>query len=141
LKRPAEVSDNHRRRISVTLSFLDEMLCEFEQWARGREVASVLYEEHNTLTAEQRKAVLAEIGDIRESLRNLRETMSLERRTEDVAREMWARSSSFWASLVELESKHLRSYGEVPRDLAEIVDQEIPKLVEKLNRISDIALD
>jgi hypothetical protein len=40
-----ELSGGQRRTIATTLTILDEALCEFELWAKGREVRSVLYSE------------------------------------------------------------------------------------------------
>ena len=55
------MSENHIRGISVTLSLLDKALWNFDQWAKGHEVRSVLYEVRNSLPAAQRQ-LIAERG-------------------------------------------------------------------------------
>jgi tetratricopeptide (TPR) repeat protein len=47
------LGDNHRRGIVTALLLLDRMLCEVEEYARGREVCSVFYIEQNALSADQ----------------------------------------------------------------------------------------
>lgn len=66
------MSGNHRRGITVALRMLDEMLCTFEAWARGRRVRSVLYEERNDLSEAQRRRLLAEVAAVRETLREVK---------------------------------------------------------------------
>ena len=39
------LSEAHRSRIRIPLTLLDEALVKFEEWARGREVRSILYHE------------------------------------------------------------------------------------------------
>ena len=138
-KPPAlELSDNHRRGISTTLSFLDEALCDFEQWARGREGRGVLYQERNTLSAGQREALLVEICEMRAILRELRDALALEGETQYAAQAIWGRSSSLREHLVELEGKHLRRYGTPAAGLAEYLDPKVADLLRRLDRTSSI---
>jgi len=48
------MNEGQRRIIEKTLSLLDEVLCEFDEWAKGRKNHSVLYREQNTLSVIQR---------------------------------------------------------------------------------------
>ena len=77
LKRAVKINENHRRRITTTLTLLDESLCTFEELARGREFHSVLYAERNSLTADQRRALLHEIATMRSLLKSLRKELHL----------------------------------------------------------------
>ncbi len=130
------IGPNHRRGITTTLAFLDEALCEFEQWAKGREVRSVLYEERNTLTPKQRRRLLAEIARIRPLLRELKGALGLEGAVQSAEQSIWARCSGLREHLVELQGKHLRRYGEPAPDLPHYLD---PRVEELLRRIEDIA--
>jgi len=91
-----------------------------ESWAKGREVRSVLYEERNDLSEDQRREILREVEDLRGILRQIGDFLGL------------------WEGLVELEGKYLRRYGEVPPKLAEYMDSQVAALIEGLQRICSI---
>ena len=135
-KRVPQLGENHRRGIATTLTLLDEALCEFEQWAGGRELRSVLYEERNALSPEQRAKILAEVAQMRERLRKLRDALGLEGSVRDAATAIWGQCSGLWEHLVELEAKHLRRYGELPPGLARYLDPQVAALLLHLRQIS-----
>jgi hypothetical protein len=138
-KTPAvQVGPNHRRGIATTLTFLDEALCEFEQWAKGREVRSVLYEERNTLTPKQRRRLLTEIAEIRPLLRELKGGLGLDAAMHSAEQSIWARCSGLREHLVELEGKHLRRYGEPAAGLADYLDPRVEQLLGRIDRMSTI---
>jgi len=134
----ADLGQDHRRGIAITLTFLDETLCDFEEWAKGRAVGSVLYQERNALSPEQRETLLSEITRIRGMLRELREAFGIERSTQSVAQAIWARCSFLRVHLVELEGRYLRRYGAVPPELPRFLDPLVAKLVSHLDRISEV---
>jgi hypothetical protein len=136
-KLPIAISENHRRGIESTLGLLDEMLCRFEQWARGSESRGVLYEEHNSLTARQRKQILGTIVSIREVMKTLRDDLNLEGKVQDVRTAIWSQSASFWEALVELESPRLKRYGDLPAGFAEYFDPKVDTLIELLRGFSE----
>ena len=129
------IGDKHRRGISITLVLLDQALCEFEQWARGRQAQSVLYEETNDLSPGQRERVLAEVAEIRVVLRELRDTLRLEGEIQSAAGAIWRASLGLWEHLAELEGKHLKRYGTPPAGLAEYLKPMVQQLEAGLERI------
>jgi len=129
-----EMNENHRRGIATTLRLFDEMLCRFEEWARGREIHSVLYEEKNGLSVEQREQLLQETAALRELLRRFRDDLSLSPGVQYAENDIWGGCSGFWENLVELESKHLRRYGDVSPALSEYMDRNVPGLITGLER-------
>jgi hypothetical protein len=133
------LGENHRRAIGTVAFMLDQMLCDFETYARGRELHGLLCHERNRLSPKQRRAILDEAGRIRAVLKELQESLGLEPRLEDVSRDIWARGSMFWESLVETETKYLRRYGETPPGLADYLDPKIETLIEHLETIVRIA--
>jgi len=137
--KPRELSDTHRRGIRTTLVLLDETLCHIEQWAKGREMHSVLYGERNRLTPAQKASIIREIEEMRKMLDELRQTLGLECGVTDGAREIWAMSWGFWEHLEELHGKHLRRYGEPPEWLSRYLDPKADELIEHLQRIAAIA--
>ena len=137
--RSIEINENQRRSIASSLALLDEALCLFEEYGRGREVHSVCFEERNRLTARQRKRLLGEIEKLRDEMRQIKEDLGLPRRVEDVGKRIWGHSAGFWEMLAELQSKRLRGYGEVSSDLAEYLDPRAESLLERVQGLSAIA--
>jgi len=137
-KRLVQIGENHERGISVTLYLLDQALCEFEQWAQGRQVRSVLYEVRNTLSVEQRRRILDEIAHMRQILVEIRDALALEGNIKSVVRVITAQCAVLWVHLVELEGKRLLRYGEPPLELANYLDPKVGDLIERLKNIADI---
>ena len=133
------LSDNHRRGISSTLGLLDEMLCRFERWANGEAAKGVLYRERDTLTGKQRQSILKEIAVLREILRELRDSLGLEVKTQDIASAIWSESSAYWEALVELDAGHLRRYGDMPEGFADDFDPKVEMIVKGMIHVADIA--
>ena len=133
--RRVPMSENHRRGITTALRFLDEMVCGFEVWARGRQVRSVLYEERNTLSEAQRRELLAEVAAVREALREVKERLGLEGEVLHASRDIWSRASAFREHLMELEGRALRRYGKVPPPLGRFMDALVARLLRRLDRI------
>ncbi len=86
------LGDNHRRGISTTFRLLDKLLCEIEEYARGREVRSIFYREKNTLSADQKKGLLAEIKQMRDLMQEVKGGLGLDAEVENVAARIWGHS-------------------------------------------------
>jgi len=133
------LSENHRRGISSTLGLLDEMLCRFQRWADGEVSEGVLYRQENTLTSRQRQAILKEIAALRRLMVELRDSLGLEVRTQDVGSAIWSQSSAQWVALVELGAKYLRRYGDVPEGFSQYFDPKIEQMIDHLIAIAGAA--
>lgn len=132
------LGNNHKRGISTTLGLLDEALCEFESWANGRETRSALYREKNDLSPERREKILGEVAQMRDMLRELRDTLGLDGTVRSATKEIWGRCLGLWDHLAELETRYLRRYGEPPPGLAEYLDPKAVRLLELLQGISSL---
>ena len=130
-----EVGLNHKRIITITLAMLDEFLCECDLWARGRQVQSVLYRESNSLTAEQRERLAQSVESLRAELTEVRETLGLETKAQEASDSIRAACYLLWESLVEIQGKYLRGYGEPPAKLVSYLD---PKSMDMIALIQDI---
>lgn len=106
-----EVTENHRRVISITLALLDERLCNIEAWILGREENGVLYKEENKVTREQRESIRNEIKAIRNILAELKDTLTLFPRTMDSTTAIRGACYAVMEPLCELDPKHLAGYG------------------------------
>lgn len=132
-----ELSDRHRQGIRTTLAILDESLCGFEQWAKGREIQSVLYTEKNRLSPLQREMLLAQTSKIRQILLEMKKTLKVEAKTTEATNFIWAHCANLWVNLVELGSTKLIRYGELPTGFAEYLDPKIKELIASINAISE----
>jgi len=134
-----QLRENFKRGIETTLVFLDEALCEFEEWAKGREQRSVFYSERNTISDAQRNEILSEVAGMREMLRELRDDLGLEGRVRGGANTIWGKCAVLSVNLEELKGKHLARYGEPPRGLVEYLDPRIKRLMASLRHIFQLA--
>ena len=141
MNRMITTSQPQKRSIATTLSLLDEVVCLFEEFAKGREIHSVCYEERNRLTTRQRKKLLTEIENVREQMRQLKSDLNLPTQIKDVGKQIWGHSAGTWEMLAELESKRLKGYGAVSAELAEYLDPKAAKLLDSLQTIAGIAGD
>jgi hypothetical protein len=130
-----QLGENFKRGIETTLVVLDEALCEFEQWAKGREQRSVFYSERNTLSTEQREAILSEVAKMREMLQELQDDLELAGRVRGGANDIWGKCAILSVNLMELEGRHLSRYGEPPPGLVEYLDPRLKPLITALNHL------
>jgi hypothetical protein len=129
------IGENFKRVIEATLAVLDEALCEFEEWAKGRERRSVFYSEKNTLSDAQRDAILSEVAGMREILRELQDDLGLEGRVRGGANDIWGKCAVLAVNLEELKGEHLARYGNPPPELVKHLDPRIKRLIVSINRI------
>jgi hypothetical protein len=130
-----DLSESHRSRIRITLTLLDEALIKFEEWARGREVRSLLYTEENTLSSEERSGILANIAGMRRIILELRDNLQLEARPQDVAKSIRGHCYILWVGVLEMTGKYLRGFGEPPQELVNYLDPKANQILQYLNHI------
>lgn len=135
----AGLSDIHRRGIRATLVFVDEALCQIEQWAKGCELHSELYQETNTLSDQQRALLMEELAGMRRVIAELRDALDLEVEHKNIAAAVHGLSCSLWPHLVELRGKHLQRYGDLPLDAVDELTPRVDELIRRIRNIADIA--
>jgi hypothetical protein len=126
------------RSIATALTHLDRSLCEFEQWARGREIQSVLHVEKNDLSVSQREKLLVKIKQIRGVILNLYDTLKLEKNVQIATAAIWSECAALRVPLIEIETKYLARYGDMPVELAAHLDSKIEDIIKDLEGISSI---
>lgn len=131
------MGQNHRRIIAITLTLLDEALCEFQGWARGREVHSVLYHERNRLSAVQCCQVENLVQEMRTILAEMQNALGLDTRIKDASDAIRGACFGLWESLVELEGKYLSAYGAPSESLVAFVEPRAKQLIAHLNAVVD----
>ena len=135
------INDDQRRAVAITLALLDATLCQLEQWGKGRQARSVLYKEENLLLPAQRRHLLREIAGMRTVLEELQDVLRLPGQLQTATDDIWSRCAECRESLMELEGGKLRGYGEVSHGLRRLLDENIPLLLQRLDRITSAASD
>ncbi|MEW6659228.1 MAG: hypothetical protein AB1424_11255 [Thermodesulfobacteriota bacterium] len=130
-----DLSEAHRSRIRITLTLLDEALVKFEEWARGREVRSILYREENTLDHEKRAELLTDIACIRRIIKELRDDLHLEASSQDIAKTIRGHCYILWVDVLEMTGKYLRGFGEPPPELVNYLDPKAHHILQYLDHI------
>lgn len=130
---------SHKRAISVTLTLFDEALCGFDRWAQGQEVRSVFFQILNSLSEEQRRNLTIELAALRNLLTEIRDYLELKTTIDNSASMIVGQCAVLWPSIVELEGRYLKGYGDVPAALEEYLTPRANELNEGLRRISQIA--
>jgi hypothetical protein len=132
----AQFTDTHRRKLLVTVSLLDETLCQFQRWARGGYESSLLYREENDLSREQREAILNISKDIVGVMNDIKSKFELEAEDQSIRRNIFGSAVWLRAILLDLESKRMKGGGDLSPKLAEYLDSKIYVLVEMIDEIS-----
>ncbi|MCX8053954.1 MAG: hypothetical protein N3B12_09105 [Armatimonadetes bacterium] len=135
----AGLSEAHRRGIRATLVFVDEALCEIQQWAEGRELCSELYRERNKLSTDQRRLLIGELERMRQVLANLRDELGLEIEVRGAEAAVHSLACSLWPHLAELKGKHLKRYGPASLAAIERLALSVDELIAGVQRMAEIA--
>jgi hypothetical protein len=133
-----EISESHLSKIRITLRILDEALGKFAEWAQGREVRAVLYEEENDLTPHQRAGILADVSDIRQIMQELRDNLAMEVTPQSVAKHIRASCYIYWVDVLEMTGKYLRGFGEPSQELVDYLDPKAQRILQYLDHIKDL---
>ena len=126
---------NHRRALSVTAQAVEKTLGEMEQTLRSEGEWKVTSKISPIYSAEERYRLLNVIAE----MRSVNKTMFIElglqmsQLTED--RVVEAKKVQLWAILVDSKSKVLRGFGELPAELAQLVDYHISRLLDLVNQL------
>ena len=131
-----ELSENHRRSISITLQLVDKALCEWSDWCDGRVQSGVLFREEDTLSDSQKTELRNQIAAIRQLMLRLRDDLSLSVKTIFTARSVATHSSLLWEMLTELNSRQLQAFGWVPENLGRYLDPVGQQLTQQMNAIT-----
>jgi hypothetical protein len=126
------------RAIAIRLRLLDEAICEVEQFVHGREIRSIFVVETNTLAPSQRKALAAGISAIRDILDQFRADFHFIVSPRDAAGIVRGECNGQWLPLTEMQSRYLRGYGEVAKELAEYLDPKADELLRRLRLMAAI---
>ncbi len=131
-----EVSDNHRRNISVSLHLLDKQLCEWERWTTTQITPGVMYQQQDTLSVTEKEELCGRIENLRELIMRLRDDLNLAPEKPGTAQLIVGQATVLWEMLAELNSSSLRGYGAVAPQLAAYLDPVGESLTQQVHEIS-----
>ena len=133
---PAELSENHRRSISIRSQLIDEALCDWDRWIDGKLKRGVIYREVDTLSENQKRELRKKIEETRQLIIRLRDDLHLQSKMVPTARSIIAHASLLWEMSTELNSRGLTAYGMVPEGLTHYLDPIGEKLAKQMNAIT-----
>lgn len=131
-----DLSENHRRSVSIILQLVDKALCEWSDWNEGKVRSGVMYRELDTLSPRQKNELQTKIAAIRQLITNLRDDLDLQRTSVLTSRSVAGHASLLWEMLSEMNSRSLQAYGAVPEALGTYLDPIGANLAEQMNSIS-----
>ncbi|MHB1461091.1 MAG: hypothetical protein ACYC1M_07420 [Armatimonadota bacterium] len=134
----SEMTDQHRRGISVTLVMLDQNLCRIARWAEGREAQSVMFEERNELRPDQRVQLLEQVAELRAKIAQIKECCGLKEEAASVVNSIFTICFGLRDDLVDLEPTFMRRYGELSTELAEFLDGASKEILQKMDGLASI---
>lgn len=133
-----ELSENHRRSISVSLQLLDQALCEWDDWSQGRVQKGVIYRQQDTFSSEQKGELQRRIASTRRLISRLRDDLQLDAKIVPTSQSIVGQAAVLWEMLTGLNTQGLRGYGRVPEDLSHYLDPIGDKLAEEMNEIAKL---
>jgi hypothetical protein len=131
-----ELSENHRRSISITLQLVDKALCEWEDWANGRVRSGIMYREKDTFSSTQKIEMRNRIAKIRQSLVRLRDDLQLLTNVVATSQSVIGQAAVLWEILTEFNGHGLQGYGKVAENLAPYLDPIGETLCEEMHAIA-----
>jgi hypothetical protein len=131
-----ELSNNHRRSISIVLQLVDKALCEWAAWIDRPPQAGVMYQQQDTLSPTQKKRLRQKSSMVRQVILRLRDDLQLEPSRPASSQMIVGQATILWEMLAELNSRSLEGYGRVPEELAHYLDPIGEKLATEMNEIS-----
>ncbi len=133
---PIELSENHRRSVSITLQLVDKTLCQWDDWTNGQVRSGVKYCERDTFSATQRNELRNKIAKIRQLVTRMRADLQLEAAVIATSQSILGQSALLWEMLIELNGASLQGYGKVSEELARYLNPIGEQLGSEMNEIS-----
>ena len=134
--RSIDLSENHRRSISITLQLVDKALCEWNDWANGHVQSGVMYCQQDTFSAVQKNELRNRIATIRQLMVRLRDDLQLTVSVVATSQLIVGQAAVLWEMLTDLNSRGLTGYGKVPEAFAPYLDPIGETLCDEMNAIA-----
>jgi hypothetical protein len=133
-----KLSENHRRSISVSLQLLDQALCEWDDWSKGRVRKGVIYPQEDTFSSQEKNELQCRIANVRHLILRLRDDLQLDAKIVATSQSIVGQAAVLWEMLTGLNTQGLQGYGRVPEDLSRYLDPIGDKLAEEMNEVAKL---
>lgn len=120
---------SQKRRVSVTLSSLEEDLHDMERLLKSEDYIGIVYEMDNDIPSPAKNALIRKIAQVKNRIRSLAERFDLERERRSLRRQLSARLTYVWTTIEEIKTRHLRGYGAVAEGLKDTLDPELDAII------------
>ena len=129
------LNDSQKRRVSVTLSSLEEDFHDMERLLLSLDYVGAVHEMENDIPAPARNALIDKIGGIKNRIRTLAERFDIERERRSLRRQLFARLTYNWTTLEEIKTRYLRGYGMAAEVLKETLDPELDAIIDLIREM------
>lgn len=132
------MTESHLRRLSVTMRGLEEGLDEIESALAPEPRNPVLTVTENDIPLESHPAIRHLIARLKDRIAVFKESYGLASEVVSVRRRFSTKLTFLSIDLTEATSRHLRAYGEVPKEERARLDDQISgmrAMVEELNQV------
>ncbi len=134
------LNDAQRRRVSVTLSSLEEDLHDMERMLKSEDYIGIIYEMDNDIPLPVKNALIEKIGEIEDGIDTLAERFDLEREGRILRRQLSARLTYNWTTLEEIKARYLKGYGNVAEGLKDTLDPELAAIIGLIQEMERLLL-
>jgi coenzyme F420-reducing hydrogenase alpha subunit len=131
----SEVSENHRRALSVRLRILEESALALMELFRA---VDSTFTERDALPEERAGEAETLVAELQSRISRMKSELGLERTRVDAKRYANALVVAMSVNVEELHPDYLKGYGAVPEDLAKYLKLEIHDLLQLMQRLGRV---
>lgn len=131
------LNDAQRRRVSITLGYLEKSLVEIERALEQGDYRGILFDLRNDVPQAVREELLAAAAVVREHITVLAERFDLQRMENGLSKQVASSLVYCWETLVDSSSKGLKGYGVVSEGLGDELDPELDAIIAQIWRMRE----
>ncbi len=135
-KKEIKITVAQKNSISSVLLILNEMIDEIEDLCKMENKNSILYAVVNNLNEKEKANLLETTSEIKDLIKDIVKVLNIKRKKYETKTLISSRVSSLWEIICEMESKRLKSYGEVSTNLKEFLDPCVNRIIHLLKNIA-----
>jgi len=132
------ISENHKRSLSVTSRHIENSINEIEELLTNKKTDTLTEKIIKNISEEKRNQILSITKIIREKNQNMFNDLELNSSTFYEDRIIRSRITHIWSLLCDSTSDSLKGYGAVSPSNAELINDHVNSLLETINEIQSI---
>lgn len=134
---PAKLSDNHRRRLSVTAKTVEETIDQIELVLDSSQTPQSMRRVKSGYTLSERKRLRAILQELREANERMIQELGLQKQKIDERQIIWAAITRLWLILSDSLAAKMKGFGEMKGPVAKTVDGHVEQMLKILDKISE----